>query len=118
VSDDNDAKVLQVLGRQTRQDLLIDLVFAERRLIPFKTNAAQPIPEVHDSVLITRRYGPGRSHAVSLRHLSMAAGLRTGKGAAAPSLPAAHSPTLAVITRPAAGTISSDGNHDLAEMLV
>ena len=49
---------------------------------------------------------------------SMAAGLRTGKGAAAPSLPAAHSPTLAVITRPAAGTISSDGNHDLAEMLV
>jgi hypothetical protein len=48
----------------------------------------------------------------------MAAGLRTGKGAAAPSLPAAHNPTLAVITRPAAGTISSDGNHDLAEMLV
>jgi hypothetical protein len=48
----------------------------------------------------------------------MAADLRTGKGAAAPSLPAAHSPTLAVITRPAAGTISSDGNHDLAEMLV
>jgi hypothetical protein len=54
VSDDNDAKVLQVLGRQTRQDLLIDLVFAERRLIPFETKAAEPIPEVHDGVLITR----------------------------------------------------------------
>ena len=115
MSDDNDAKVLQVLGRQTRQDLLIDLVFAERRLIPFKTNAAQPIPEVHDGVADTC---PGRSHAVSLRHLSMAAGLRTGEGTAAPSLLAAYSPTLAMIARPAAGTISSDGNHDLAEMLV
>jgi hypothetical protein len=48
----------------------------------------------------------------------MAAGLRTGKGTAAPSLLAAYSPTLAMIARPAAGTISSDGNHDLAEMLV
>ena len=114
-----------VLRRQARQDLLIHLVFAERRLIPFETKAAQPTSEVHDSVLITRRLNrsghttcPGRSHTVSLRHLSMAAGLRTGKGAAGPSLPAAYSPTLAVITRPAAGTISSDGNHDLAEMLV
>jgi hypothetical protein len=53
----------------------------------------------------------------SLRQLSMAADLRTGKGAAAPSLLAAYSPTLAVTTR-LAGTISPDGNHDLAEMLI
>ena len=48
----------------------------------------------------------------------MAADLRTGEGTAAPSLLAAYSPTLAMIAKPAAGTISSDGNHDLAEMLV
>ena len=48
----------------------------------------------------------------------MDAGLRTGEAEASPSLLAAYTPTLAVITRPAAGTISSDGNHDLAEMLV
>jgi hypothetical protein len=47
----------------------------------------------------------------------MAAGLRTGEGTAAPLL-AAYSPTLAMIARPAAGAISSDGNHDLTEMLV
>src|SRR4029077_15352676 len=46
VSDDNDAKVL---GRQTRQDLLIDLVFAERRLIRDRS--------AHTTC-------PGRSHAV------------------------------------------------------
>ena len=126
MSDDNEAKVLQALGRQTRQDLLIDLVFAERRLIPLKTKAAQPIPEVHDGVLIARRLtGSFRPYDVSgalprssLRYLSMAAGLRTGEGTAAPSLPTAHSPTLAMIARRAAGTISSDGNHNLAEMLV
>jgi hypothetical protein len=53
--DSNDAKVLQVLRRQARQDLLIDLVFAERRLIPFETKAAQSMTEVHDGVLIARR---------------------------------------------------------------
>jgi hypothetical protein len=53
--DSNDGKVLQVLRRQARQDLLIDLVFAERRLIPFETKAAQSMTEVHDGVLIARR---------------------------------------------------------------
>jgi hypothetical protein len=46
VSDDNDAKVL---GRQARQDLLIDLVFAERRLLQDRS--------AHTTC-------PGRSHAV------------------------------------------------------
>ena len=42
--DNNDAKVPQVLRRQARQDLLRDLVFAERRLITFEAKAPQPIP--------------------------------------------------------------------------
>ena len=124
MSDDNEAKVLQALGRQTRQDLLIDLVFAERRLIPLKTKAAQPIPEVHDGVLIARRLtGSFRSYDVSralprrsLRHLSMAASLRTGKGTRLPEL--AYRLQSDACRDHKAGTISSDGNHNLAEMLV
>jgi hypothetical protein len=67
---------------------------------------------------IRRVQGGSQVVAQCRRHFLMTASLRTGNGAAAPSLLAAYSPTLAVITRPAAGTISCDGNHDLAEMLV
>lgn len=42
-----DAKLLEVLRRQARQNLLIDLVLAERGLIPFETKAPQPFSEVH-----------------------------------------------------------------------
>jgi hypothetical protein len=34
-----DAKLLEVLRRQPRQNLLVDLVLAERGLIPFETKA-------------------------------------------------------------------------------
>src|SRR4029077_2184858 len=44
-----DAKLLEVLRRQPRQNLLVDLVLAERGLIPFETKAPQPFSEVHGS---------------------------------------------------------------------
>ena len=34
-------------SRQAWQDLLIDLVFAERRLIPFEAQAPQPTTDIH-----------------------------------------------------------------------
>ena len=42
-----DAKLLEVLRRQARQNLLVDLVLAERGLIPFETKAPQPFSDVH-----------------------------------------------------------------------
>ena len=55
VADDANAQILQVLRRQVRENLLGDLVLAERRLIPFEAQAPQPIPDIHDGVLVTRR---------------------------------------------------------------
>ena len=51
VSNDVDTKVLQVLGCDGRQDRLVYLVLAERRLIPFEAQAPQPTPEVHKRAL-------------------------------------------------------------------
>ena len=45
--DNSDTKVLQVLRRQTRQDRVVDLVFAERRLILFEAEPPQPTSDVH-----------------------------------------------------------------------
>src|SRR6266496_1009618 len=47
MSDNTDAQILQVVCRQTRQDRLVDLIFAECRLIPFEAKAPQPTPDVH-----------------------------------------------------------------------
>lgn len=44
-----DAKLLKVLRRQARQNLLVDFVLAERGLIPFETKAPQPFSDVHGS---------------------------------------------------------------------
>jgi hypothetical protein len=46
VPDDTDAQILQVLRRQVRQYRLIDLVFAESGLVPFKAKAPQPTVDV------------------------------------------------------------------------
>jgi hypothetical protein len=37
--DNTDAQILQVICRQGRQDCLVDLIFAECRLIPFEAKA-------------------------------------------------------------------------------
>jgi hypothetical protein len=47
VTDQGNAKILQVIGRQTRQHLLVDLVFAERLLVPLQPEPPQPAPNVH-----------------------------------------------------------------------
>ena len=50
VADWNHADLLQVLLRQSREDLLVNLVFAEGRLVSFETEAPQPASEVHAPV--------------------------------------------------------------------
>jgi hypothetical protein len=47
LSDKSDAKVLQIFRRQTRQDRVVDLIFAEGRLIFFEAEFPQPISDVH-----------------------------------------------------------------------
>ena len=52
MADDGDAKVLQVIGRQVRQDLVGYLVLAESRLILPEAQAPQPGHNIHDAALI------------------------------------------------------------------
>jgi len=47
VTDQGNAEILQVIGRQTRQHLLVDLVLAESLLISLQPEPAQPAPNVH-----------------------------------------------------------------------
>jgi len=47
VTDQGNAEILQVIGRQTRQHLLVDLVFAESLLVPLQPEPPQPAPNVH-----------------------------------------------------------------------
>jgi hypothetical protein len=45
--DNTDAQILQVVCHQGRQDRLVNLIFAECRLVPFEAKAPQPTPDVH-----------------------------------------------------------------------
>src|SRR5215472_177795 len=45
------SKILQVLRRQSWQELLVDRVLAECRLILFEAKAPQPTSEVHEDAL-------------------------------------------------------------------
>jgi hypothetical protein len=47
VTDQGNAEILQVIGRQTRQHLLVDVVFAESLLVPLQPEPPQPAPNVH-----------------------------------------------------------------------
>jgi hypothetical protein len=47
MADQTDPEILQILGGQARQDLRIDLVRAERRLVLLEHELAQPIPDIH-----------------------------------------------------------------------
>jgi hypothetical protein len=49
--DNTDAQILQVVCRQGRQDHLVDLIFAECRLISLEAKAPQPTPDVHHRAL-------------------------------------------------------------------
>ena len=46
-----DAKLLQVLSRQVRQDRFVNLVLAEGPLVSFEAKAPQPGSEVHNAPL-------------------------------------------------------------------
>ncbi len=49
--DQRNPEVLQIVGRQVRQDGRVDLVVAERRGILSKAELAQPVADIHrDSV--------------------------------------------------------------------
>src|SRR4029077_13625777 len=52
MSDKSDAKILQVLSRQPRQDRVVDLILAEGRLILFETKLPQPTSDVHGGTLV------------------------------------------------------------------
>ena len=45
--DQGNAEILQVIGRQARQHLLIDLVLAESLLVSLQPEPPQPAPNVH-----------------------------------------------------------------------
>ena len=49
--DNCDAKILQVLRRQAREDKLVDLVLAECRLILCEAEPPQPISDVHGGAM-------------------------------------------------------------------
>src|SRR5262245_40773798 len=58
VADDGDAKVLQVLGRQVRQDLFGYFVLAECCLILPEAQAPQPDHNVHDGAPLNHGWSP------------------------------------------------------------
>jgi hypothetical protein len=51
MSDDADAQIFQVLGRQARQDRVVDCVVPESILVLCEAEAPQPTPNVHDDAL-------------------------------------------------------------------
>jgi hypothetical protein len=52
MADQTDPEVLQILGSQARQYPLVDLVFAEGRLVLLEPELPQPIRDIH------RRHAP------------------------------------------------------------
>ena len=58
-----DAKLLQVLRRQVRQDRLVDLILAECSLILSEAEGPQPYAEVHDNAQVGggAHHGPAQS---------------------------------------------------------
>jgi len=50
-TDTDNAHLLQVLLRQACQDLFVDFVLAESRLVLFEAEAPQPAPDVNSHAL-------------------------------------------------------------------
>ena len=51
--NNGDAKILQVLRRQSRQDRVVDLVVAECRLVLFEAEPPQPTSDIHSGAPAT-----------------------------------------------------------------
>jgi hypothetical protein len=51
MADQGDAKILEIIGRQTRQDRLVDLVVAEGRRIALESQILQPCRNVRAVIL-------------------------------------------------------------------
>jgi hypothetical protein len=49
--DQGDTEILQILGRQAREHVFVDLAIAERLVVTLKTKAAQPYRYVHAVIL-------------------------------------------------------------------
>ncbi len=81
--DDADAHILKVFRRQLRQNVLVDLVLAEYRLIPLEAEAPQPTAEVHVSPQIPSLARQSSSTQNNLsRVMSNRASLACGGGTA------------------------------------
>src|ERR1700736_459194 len=64
-----DAHLSEVLGGELREDLGVDVVFAECRLVPFKAEAPQPPSDLHGQaplvcaiIALSGRLCPGRCY--------------------------------------------------------
>ena len=53
--DRSDTKILQILCGQTRQDGIVDVILAERRLVLFEAKAPQPTFDVHGVASVRQR---------------------------------------------------------------
>jgi hypothetical protein len=71
-----DAEFLKSLVRQARKNRLVYLVLAERRLVTFKAEAAQPTPEVHLERPRADLEYPGRPHSFYTLPLPQSAELK------------------------------------------
>ncbi len=47
MADDRDAEILQIFGRQARQEVAVDRVVAERRFVLPETEILEPGRDVH-----------------------------------------------------------------------
>jgi hypothetical protein len=69
MADGDDAEILEVVNRQSRQHPAVDLVVAERRLLLLQIEAPQPISDIHRAaacgltltMVPKRRIVPGKS---------------------------------------------------------
>ena len=70
MSDKSDTKILQILGRQARQDRVVDLILAECRLILFEAKAPQPTSDVHGGapVRLALHNPPGETACLGRRN--------------------------------------------------
>jgi hypothetical protein len=58
MADQGDAKILEIIGRQSRQDRLVDLVVAEGRRIALESQILQPWRNVGAVILASEKRQP------------------------------------------------------------
>src|SRR5260370_32456920 len=67
MSDRTNAQLLQVLGRQPRQDRIVDLILSECGLVSFEAKTPQPTLDVREDVALTRNHLPGETTCLGNR---------------------------------------------------